>query len=185
MLPVPPLAPTGGAEGGYRKEQIVGDLILSVGGHSKLETDGKEDAQKVMKMMLGTSTEFIVKRGYEIKILNLEVTQTTPSGLRISDYDDFLKWAKNLKQIAIVKSVHSGSPADFAGVREKDIIVWCNGLHFQSPNAFSELLIQIKNSEDKSLIIFLVRYGELQQVIIYPKKWESGKGLTGMAIAHE
>ena len=161
---------------------IIGDLILAVDGHSNLDKNGKDDAQTSMKSMLNKTTEFIIKRSFEIKVFELSVSQRTPSGLRISDYNDFEKWAKGLQHIAIVKSVHPNSPADLAGVSEGCKIVWWNGLHYQSQDAFAELLIQIKNSEDKSLIMF-IKFGEfLSQIVVYPKKWEAGKGLTGMAI---
>lgn len=103
---------------------MMGDLILAVAGHSKLQSGGKNNAQSAMKTMLGNTTEFIVKRNYEVKILELSVSQSTPSGLRISDYDDFEKWVKKLQQIAIVKSVHPNSPAYLAGISENDQIVW-------------------------------------------------------------
>ena len=45
------------------------------------------------------------------------------------------------------------------------------------------LLETIKNHKNRQLVMFITRYGDVQQIIVTPSEWSSGKGLTGMSIA--
>ena len=136
-----------------------------------------------MKNMTGRAAPFVIQRAGMIKFMELYVTSTKPSGLRIADGEQFEQWVESLKQVAVVKTVAPGSPAELAGLQSEDQIVWCYNIVYNAKNAFQQLLQIIKYHQDKPLIMYIKRSGDVEQLVVTPTAWKTGKGLTGMSIA--
>lgn len=162
---------------------IPGDKILAINGHCSEDINGKDNAQEALKHMVDKTTKLVIRRGGLIKFFDLQVTKFIPSGLKIADGKIFEEWLPKLRLLAKVQDVAEGSPAEEAGLEKGDEIIWCNTITFQSKDAFPNLLIQIKNSEDNNIIFYVRKYrGDIEQLVATPRKWASGKGLTGMSI---
>lgn len=160
---------------------IAGDRIVAVNGICSYDTDAHTLTQEELKKMVGKTTSFVVKRGYMLQFFDLNVTTSSPSGLKIAPGKQFDNWIEKMPRVALVKKVQNNSPAEIANIREGDEILWCNNVYSKTPDSFNALLTQIKNHKDKKLMFYIKRYSQVESVVVELKEW-SGKGLTGMTI---
>ncbi|XP_039262779.2 26S proteasome non-ATPase regulatory subunit 9-like [Styela clava] len=82
---------------------------------------------------------------------------------------------------ASINLVSSGSPADFAGLRVGDELIQFGSVNETNFQNLQSIATVVQHSEGKNVEVKIKREGNIQRLMLTPKKW-SGRGLLGCNI---